>query len=179
MKVLTTSQIQQPAGMIRMQPSMTEFAVDQSLLTATFTTSHVTTPKTDGMGNNQIVDVQSFLPPIICRTWEARMNRPCQKTYSPKFSWVLVHHVPLRRTEPLFSLSSRTDVLEKIGDNEHFGGESRSSLLCRYKEIQCHRDRKSLPHLSCLQHFQPPLSHHSGSGGKQFLPQTLKQHTIT
>jgi hypothetical protein len=41
------------------------YTVDQSLLTATFTPSHVTTPKTDGMGNNQIVDVQSFLPPII------------------------------------------------------------------------------------------------------------------
>jgi hypothetical protein len=61
------------------------------------------------------------------------MNRPCQKPHIPKFSWVLVHYVPLHRTEPLLSLLSRTDVLEKIGDNEHFDGEI---------VLTCHVDSK-------------------------------------
>ena len=57
------------------------------------------------------------------------MNRPCQKPHIPKFSWVLVHLFPLHRTEPLLSLLCRTDVLVKMGDNEHFGDEI--VLTCR------------------------------------------------
>ena len=55
----------------------------------------------DRVGNDKVVYIQSFLLPIIGRRWESCMNWPGQKTHMAKDRRVIVHHFPLRRTEPL------------------------------------------------------------------------------